>query len=262
MNPTYSEIFEIARRQSAVDAGCAPDDFLRAENVIVSSEPHPGARKYLSLPFDCNLISYGSNIVASVSPSCRDIVSAYIRRFAPEHCFETPHLLLLDDALRVCGLRVCFMAEYFLPDPALLTAPDCPYSLKTLEQPDFAPLYTGEWPNALCKARRELDVLGVGAFDGGRLIGLAACSADCESMWQIGIDVRPEYRRQGIASALTGRLARQILDRGKVPFYCAAWANIKSVRNALKCGFRPAWAELTARRSAFVDQMNASAPSI
>lgn len=51
-------------------------------------------------------------------------------------------------------------------------------------------------------------------------------------------------------------LALMILTRGKVPFYCAAWSNIKSVRNAMKSGFRPAWIELTAKSSEFVDEMN------
>ena len=41
-----------------------------------------------------------------------------------------------------------------------------------------------------------------------------------------------------------------------LPFYCAAWSNIKSVRNAIRCGFRPAWVELTARDAAFVDGLN------
>ena len=45
-------------------------------------------------------------------------------------------------------------------------------------------------------------------------------------------------------------------ERGKVPFYCAAWSNIKSVRNAIRSGFRPAWAEMTAKPAAFVDGMN------
>ena len=46
---------------------------------------------------------------------------------------------------------------------------------------------------------------------------------------------------------MTARLALEILARGKVPFYCAAWCNLPSVRNALSCGFFPAWAQLTAR---------------
>ena len=123
-------------------------------------------------------------------------------------------------------------------------------------QADFQELYTETWSNALCRDRKQLDVLGVGAYAEGRLVGLAGCSADCESMWQIGIDVLPEYRRQGIASALTSRLAFEIMERGKVPFYCAAWSNIKSVRNALRSGFRPAWAELTAKDRQFVNRMN------
>ena len=99
-------------------------------------------------------------------------------------------------------------------------------------------------------------MLGVGAYDQGNLIGLAACSADCEAMYQIGVNVLPEYRRQGVASALTSRLALEILNLGKVPFYCAAWCNLRSVGNAIKCGFRPAWVELTARETDFVNKMN------
>lgn len=119
-------------------------------------------------------------------------------------------------------------------------------------------MYTEEWSNALSSDRKELDVLGVGAYDNEKLVGLAGCSADCERMYQIGVDVLPEYRKKGIASALTSQLALEILALGKVPFYCAAWCNIKSVRNAMKCGFRPAWVELTAREREFVDKMNAA----
>ena len=75
-------------------------------------------------------------------------------------------------------------------------------------------------------------------------------------MWQIGVDVLPEYRKQGIASALTSALAKEILIREKVPFYCSAWSNIRSVRNAVKSGFIPAWVELSAKPADFVDEIN------
>ena len=143
-----------------------------------------------------------------------------------------------------------------MPDVEKLEEKPCAYECRVLEQKDFTDLYVPEWSNALCENRKHLDVLGVGAYDNGRLIGLAGCSADCDDMWQIGIDVLPEYRRQGIATALTSKLAIEILKRGKVPFYCAAWCNLKSVRNAIKSGFRPAWIEMTAKPIAFVDDMN------
>ena len=253
---TNQEILDIAMRQSAIDCNCAKEDFMAEENKVVPAWLHPQARKYLTEPFSCNLVSYGRNIVASVRPDLAEPVRGYISKYPAEHCFETPNLHVLDDALDKYGLRVCFMAEYFLPDVRRLTGLACGYDCKLLTARDFARLYTPEWSNALCSARRELDVLGIGAYDGEKLVGLAGCSADCDTMWQIGIDVLPEYRCRGIASALTSRLALEVLRRGKVPFYCAAWSNIKSVRNAIKCGFRPAWVELTAKEKEVVDHMN------
>lgn len=253
---TNKEIWRIALEQSAIDCNCMPEDFLKSEGVVTLSRAHERARKYLPLPFACDLVSYGNNIVAQTSGELAPIVEEYIRKYPAEHAFETPHLHVLDEALRPLGLKICFMAEYFLPDVEKVTAQPCDYELRILHQADFAELYRPEWCDALCEERKELDVLGVGAYDGDKLVGLAGCSADCAEMYQIGVNVLPEYRRQGIAAAVTSRLALEILKLGKVPFYCAAWCNIKSVRNAIRCGFRPAWVEVTARDIAFVDNMN------
>ena len=121
---------------------------------------------------------------------------------------------------------------------------------------NFQDLYLPTWSNALCEERKELDVLGIGAYDGENLIGLAACSAVCDTMWQIGVDVLPEYREGGIAPALTSNLAVEILARGRVPFYCCAWSNLKSVKNALRSGFVPRWVEMTVKDSDTVNKLN------
>ena len=253
---TNQEILKIAMEQSAKDLCANASDFEKRENVIVLSRINGDARKYLKLPCSCQLVSYGNNVVASVLPEYKEITESYINKYPTEHLFETPNLHVLNDALIAKGQKICFMAEYFLPDINILQPLDCPYELRILTQNDFADLYLPEWSNALCKDRKHLDVLGIGAYDNGKLIGLAGCSADCDTMWQIGIDVLPEYRRQGIASALTSRLAIEIIKRGKVPFYCAAWCNVKSVRNAVKSGFRPAWVEMTAKPCETVEEMN------
>lgn len=253
---TNSEIWQIALAQSAIDCNCQPEDFLKSENVITRSRKHPRARKYLPLPFACDMVSYGSNIVAQTNKAVQGAVEHYLRNYPAEHAFETPNLHVLDALLAPHGLKVCFMAEYFLPNLEYLRSLPCPYTLRVLHQEDFHGLYQPEWSNALCEKRKELDVLGVGAYHNGKLIGLAGCSADCEDMYQIGVDVLPEYRRQGVAAAVTSHLAMEILKLRKVPFYCAAWCNMKSVRNAIKCGFRPAWVTLTARETGYVTQMN------
>lgn len=243
-------------RQSAIDSNCRAEDFLSDENKIVLSRPHPEARKYLELPFACDLTSYGNNVVASVREDLRDIVRQYLDRLAPAHCFETPGLHILMEALQPFSLNVCFMAEYFLPDLDCLHPLDCPYETRVLYPEAFADCYLPQWSNALCEKRKSLDVLAVGAFDRGELIGLAGCSADCASMWQIGIDVLPAYRRQGVASCLTSRLALECLARDIVPFYCCAWSNLRSARNALRSGFKPAWVQLTVKSNDFIASLH------
>ncbi len=254
---TNQTILAVAMEQSAVDSGCSPEDFCSPHNKVVRSLPHPGARKYLELPFACDLTSYGSNIVASVSEPLEGIVWEYISKYPVEHCFETPNLHALMDRLRPLGWNACFMAEYFLPDGSALRPLGCPFETKVLTARDFAPLYLPQWGNALCERRKELDVLGVGAYHNGALIGLAGCSADCDTMYQIGVDVLPPYRRQGVAACLTSALAIEILNRGKAPFYCCAWSNLGSARNAIKSGFRPAWVQLTVKSRQTIEKMNA-----
>ena len=196
---TNKEMLCTALKQSALELNCTVDDLTSGKSKAVISSTAEGARKYLSLPFYCQLVSYGSGIVASVNEEIYADAKAYIEKYAPEHCFETPNMLVLQSALERRGMSACFMAEYWLCDTDAIRPIDCGYELRLLTAEDFAPLYTPQWSNALCEKRKELDVLGIGAYDGEKLVGLAGCSADCESMWQIGVDVLPEYRRQGYA---------------------------------------------------------------
>ena len=253
---TNQDILRIAMEQSAEDIGCEAEDFIKSENVTVPFRLGTNARKYYKESITCNLVSYGSNIVASCRADLIPEVTAFVNgQAAPYRCFDTPGLYGLNRILEKAGARVDWMHNFYLPDPERIygTELPCAYEMREMHPEDFTELYVPDWSqgvpkwsNALSHARKELDVLGVGAFDGGELIGLAACSADCPEMWQIGIDVLPEYRQNGIASALTNRLARAILERGKVPFYAAAWANVRSVKNGLRSGFRPAWSVITA----------------
>ena len=242
---TNREILERAMRQSALEMNCEAGDFLQNRHRVVASAAREGARAYLKLPFSCNLVSYGDNVVASARPEYMDAVRAYLGEREAYRCFVMNELHQLEDALAAFGLRIGIMARYFLPDMNALKALPCPYETRLLGPADFTGLYRPEWRNALSEERPQLDVLGVGAYDGGELIGFAGCSADCADMWQIGIDVLPAYRRQGVASALTSRLALEILARDKVPFYHAAWSNIRSARNAIRSGFKPSWVELS-----------------
>ncbi len=67
---TNQEILQIAMQQSAYDINCKPEDFLQDEHIIMEASIGERARKYYKEPVSCNLVSYGSNIVASWGIRC------------------------------------------------------------------------------------------------------------------------------------------------------------------------------------------------
>lgn len=127
---TNKEIFEIALKQSAEDCNCAPDDFFKSENVVVISKENPSARKYVPLPLEFDLVTYGGNIVAQVSARLKNSATEFLDKNRDFHIFETPKLHLIDEMLSEFGLKTCYMATYFLPDLKRLTKLDCSYNTK------------------------------------------------------------------------------------------------------------------------------------
>lgn len=250
------DIINISMEQSALESGCKPEDFKKMENIVVESVSKNGCRRYLELPYICDLTTYGTNIVASVKKDYMPYISNILERYPFERIQDAPIVNEIDRFFREKGLGVGFLAAYYLPDVNLLKDYKSDFDIKMLEKDDFDDLYTEDWKYALDFNERERNVLGVGAYNPeGKLIGLAACTEDCASMWQIGINVLSSYHSKGIASCLTKRLALEIIDRGKVPFYRAPWCNIASVRNAIKSGFKPAWCQVTIKKMDFIDNM-------
>ncbi len=253
---TNKDIMDIAMRQSALESGCLPSDFEREDNLVVRSTASPGARAYLELPYLCDFTTYGNGVVASTCDKYMDFVRDFLARYPYERVLEFPLLNLVESYFSQMGLSICFQAAYYLPDLNCIKAEPIRYETRILDQDDFSELYTDEWDYALCEKRKELDVLGIGAYDGaGRLIGLAACSKDCDSMWQIGINVARDHQREGIACHITAKLAKEILEREVVPFYRTPWCNVKSIRNATRAGFRLGWCQVTLKDRSFSDKM-------
>lgn len=60
-------------------------------------------------------------------------------------------------------------------------------------------------------------------------------------MWQIGIEVPPEYRHLGLATNLVNSLTFEVLNRGCVPTYDVISSNIASQRVAYRVGYYPAF---------------------
>ena len=247
---TNRDILAAALSQSAIDSACRAEDFLADIPRFFVSRADARARQYLKLPHLCDFVSYGRNAVVSGRADVVEAVKPLVAATSAADLFVPPSVDELNRVLLPFGLGIRFVGSYFLPDAdefqSVSEARSREYQIRLLEPADFQSLYQTRWGNALCEKRKSLDRLCVGAYLGETLAGLAGASADCDAMWQIGVDVLPAHRGRGIATLITRRLAEEVFARGYIPFYCCLWSNLPSMKNAIRSGFRPAWAQMSA----------------
>lgn len=82
------------------------------------------------------------------------------------------------------------------------------------------------------------------ARNGDMITGVSgAAPASPEGLWEVGVDVLPEYRNSGMGTYLVTKLTGELLKRDVVPFYSASVTNIGSQMVAARCGYIPAWVD-------------------
>jgi GNAT superfamily N-acetyltransferase len=227
-----SEIQSAVRVQLAIDLNCSPDDFTGEGFVFCEARDNPGRR----FPFDTRhfeMATMGGAVVVSATPDILSYVLEQLEGKSREDAFTMPF---------VHGLSPY---RYFLPEGERELPMPEGFAIRIVEREDMASLYatTEGFFNAISyNLDHPLpDVLAMAAMIDGVVAGVAGCGVNGEMMWQVGIDVLPQYRGLGIATALVSRLTQEILRRGKVPYYGVAPSNVASQRVAYRAGYRPAW---------------------
>lgn len=81
------------------------------------------------------------------------------------------------------------------------------------------------------------------AYDNGKIIGVAGADKVNDDIWEVGIEILPEYRKSGLATILTKNLTMKILEKGIVPIWCASSTNIGSQAVAGRSNYIPLWVE-------------------
>lgn len=81
------------------------------------------------------------------------------------------------------------------------------------------------------------------AYKDGQVIGVAGADKINDNIWEVGIEVLPEYRKDGLATILTKNLTLKILEKGIVPIWSASVSNIGSQAVATNSDYIPLWME-------------------
>jgi len=162
--------------------------------------------------------------------------------------FDYGNLRLIENKLREFGHEIEEIYNFYLPNPKVAEIKPLT-KIKWFDKDEISQ-FKGDsrFDQAFGFEDNYADVLGVAAFDGDTIIGMAGASEDSSTLYQIGIDVLPEYRGRGIATNLIAILKQELLKRGKVPFYGTSVSHMFSRNVAINAGFFPVWAELCSKK--------------
>lgn len=250
--------FETAYRQLALDLNTTPERIQEGGVIFTLPALNPGRRAYSrEMPFfEMATIGTATVIMANEGlwPALRDWSKDAEE---PHWLLEFPRMQKLAEILAPYGYGLTQSFHHYLPSRDFVpAAAPKGLTLKLLEREDIAAYYPNEaWPNALQGQENPArpDVLALLALDGGASAAMAGASADSPSLWQIGIDVLPNYRGRGLGTLLVENLAYEVERRGALPFYGTSLSNIHSQNIVWKCGFRPAWVGVSAKKKESYD---------
>ena len=240
------DIDSIVRAQFRLDTNCSAEDEKEKIININESKMDPGSRYFDKLdPFFRAIIYHGEMYMCAdkkILDWCRENYSLY----KPQWFCKFDNLRRLDEKLKENGYHIHDTHVYFLPDKEYTDYEfDMPYDVKWYDEEEILTLKENNpFTNALMYIPGAPDVISIAALDEGKPIAMAGASSDSDKMWQIGIDVLPEYEHKGIAVYLVTMLKNRIFELGKVPFYGTSESHSNSMDVAIRSGFLPGFTEV------------------
>ncbi len=244
------ETLEIFYKQLRLDCNMEESEEIKKGRVYLSpSKVLPGGRVCEDTDMFFRAILFMGKAYLMADPiiyaGCREV----FKDVEPEWFCKFPNLRILDHILMEYGREIADTHIYFLPDA---DAPkiDETNPVRWFDRDEIAGLKeSNPFHNALAYSRTQPDVIAVAAMNGEKMKGMAGASLDGTYVRQIGIDVLPEFRGEGLATYLTTLLKQKIRKDELLPFYGTSESHGISRSVAIHSGFLPAWTEIYVKKS-------------
>ena len=211
-------------------------------------------KKFISDKFECSISELdknGLNIIKNNSENRLKILLFYdlVLVSSSENLYE-----MVQDKLTGKNVYEIFefpyvygQSIYFIPDLTRLEKQEeLPnYEFKLFDGNTEQIELSGGFENAITfdENRKCVSNIAYCAYCNGKIIGVAGADKRTDDIWEVGIEVLPEYRKDGLATILTKNLTIKILEKGIVPIWCASSTNIGSQAVANRSCYIPLWVE-------------------
>lgn len=239
-----TEILQVAENQLSLDYNCKVSDLEKGNNTVVENKLANGRRIYDSDGCFFKILCFRGSAIITASPIIMPWCEEKLLNRSAAWFFLYPNLREIDEKLKEFGQEIADIHHYYLPKRNVpLIEPLI--NVKWYEYDDILKFKNDDrFDEAFAFDENHPDILAAAAFEGDKMMGMAGASADGKDMWQIGIDVFPEYRGRSLGTKLVTLLKNEILRRGKIPFYGTVESHFHSQNIAINAGFFPVWAEL------------------
>lgn len=225
-------MMQLVYNQLAIDYNCSPQDFLKEGLIFTEAKELRGRRPYPFIIPRLEMITFGNGVVINASSDILSLVKSKLEGKTRYEAFNMPFVNSVN--------------PYFLPtlnNKSLVIKTDN-YDFELLEKCDIANLYKYKgFDYALQYNVGSLhsEVLAIVAKQKGDVVGVASAVAECETLWQINVDVLSPYRGNNLAVIMVNTLTIEVLNRGIVPYYSTDCSTLASQRVAVKSGYIPTW---------------------
>lgn len=220
MDKKYIE--ETIKTYLSNELNCSPEDLDKEGTVFIENNKN-------KFPF-LKICAIGRTVLVSASGALLPQIKKLLENKSRDEIFENPFIY---------GQSI-----YYIPDFKMWnrTEMDNAFQYEQLEGAELQKLKgISGFENSLAfdKDGNTPTCIVLYAMKDQEIIALAGASKENEKMWELGIDVKPEYRRNGLGAVLISNLAHAILEKGVIPFYCASTTNVSSQAVAHRSGFMP-----------------------
>lgn len=204
---------------------CEVADFTKEETTF--------SVRNIKEPF-LKIVICGNSIVVTASPNLYSKAVSLLENKSRDELFECP---------LIYGQTI-----HYIPDLSSISASALPdgftYSLFQGEDINNLSDITG-FDNSLVfdDNGHTNSTIAFVAYQGDAVAAVAGASIAYHNLWEVGIDVLPAFRNQGLATAMVRKLTFEILSKGAVPFYSASITNIGSQMVAARAGYIPCWVD-------------------
>jgi GNAT superfamily N-acetyltransferase len=246
---------ETVRAVLAADCACSEVAFLKDGLVVTVAEDRAGRRRFPRPRKPLLMVTMGRGAVVTCHPDRVEWLASLLAQRSRDEIFAASTIAALTQAIvrdgqQLHGPTAKLVCSRETLRPAL---PPTAVTITLLEGAAVFDLYRyAGFPHALAYRvdHPRPDVVAAVARHGGNVVGIAAASADCDRLWQIGVDVVPAARGAGIGRALVSGLTEAVFHHERIPYYSAALSNVPSLALATSIGYWPLWCELYVRDEA------------